>query len=257
MAEITNYENNVIVNGTNDNDSIYSEIDLSNVTINSYDGNDTVRNYSYNSEINAGDGNNTIYNRGYYVTITSGSGNDSILTDVDPHYGSENYRNVTVHSGAGNDTLMVNDHETCLDGQAGDDFISVEGGRSEYGWSTNTLEGGQGNDTMYGGNKNVFPYVEGDGDDIIYNFADGDTLKIEPNEYTSYISGDDMIINTAGDGHITLVGAADKNIFINDENINPAPDDNVGSYMQLSRWSYNFNFPTSDDSSSVIVASST
>ena len=253
MADFYNSSSNTVISGTAENDSIYSEIDLFDVTINSYAGDDNIENYSYSSAINAGDGNNTIYNRGYYVTITSGSGNDSIWTDVDPDYGSEHFRNVTVHAGAGNDTLMVNDHETYLEAGIGDDIVSVYGGRSDYGWSTNTLEGGQGNDTMYGGNKNVFPYVEGDGDDIIYNFADGDTLKIEPNEYTSYISGDDMIINTAGDGHITLVGAADKNIFVNDENINPISDDNLDMVMQLSRWSYNFNFP--DNSSNVVTFS--
>lgn len=264
MAEITNYESNIIVSGTNDNDSIVNGVYRdhgssvnssvgSYVTIQGYDGDDTINNYAYNVTVYGGEGENRIENSGQYVLIITDSGNDSIKTDV-RGIGDENYRDVTVHSGAGNDTLMVRDHETYLEAGAGDDFISVSGGR-DSSWSTNTLEGGQGNDTMYGGNKNVFPYVEGDGDDIIYNFADGDTLKIEPNEYTSYFSGDDVIINTAGDGHITLVGAADKNIFINDENINPDPNDNVGSYMQLSRWSYEYTFPEATSDVPILTSS--
>lgn len=255
MADFENTVNGIVVDGTNENDSIvngvyHGESSIgSYATIQGYDGNDTIRNYAYNVTIYGGEGENRIENRGQYVLITTGAGNDSVYTDIIGY--EENYRNVTVYAGAGNDTLSVLDHETYLNGEAGNDIVSVIGGRGR--WSTNTLEGGQGNDTMYGGNKNVFPYVEGDGDDIIYNFADGDTLKIEPNEYTTLKSGDDVIINTAGNGHITLVGAADKNIYVNDDNINPSYD---STRMQLSRWSYEFSFDNAESDSYDVNSSS-
>lgn len=50
-------------------------------------------------------------------------------------------------------------------------------------------------------------YNEGDGNDVIYNFNDNDTLSIASGTYSSKKSGNDLVV-TVGKGQITLVGAS-------------------------------------------------
>ena len=239
MADYNNTTADILIAGTGEADSVYNSSAASNVTIETYEGNDRIQNYGsyvtvissagndsihnaeqgqyYNNGIYSyligGDGDDTIWNNARYVTIDAGAGNDYVLTDIYP----TPFENVTVYGGDGNDTLIVNDHLCSLNGGAGDDYISVQGG----GWNGNTLEGGTGNDTLYGGGNNVFYYQEGDGHDIVYNYTVSDKIQINSNTpYSSVQSGSDVLI-TIGDGSILL-----KNSTITDVEIYYA--DSVG-----------------------------
>lgn len=221
MADYNNTTANILITGTSEADSVYNASVASNVTIETYEGNDIIKNYGESVTIIAGEGNNTIQNgevgggtygrysyimagsgddsitnRARYVTIDAGAGNDYVYTDIR----GDSYQDVTVYGGEGNDTLVVMDHQCSLNGGAGDDYISVLGSI----WNGNTLEGGTGNDTLYGGGNNVFYYQEGDGHDIIYNYTTSDKIQINSNTpYSSVQSGSDVLI-TIGDGSILL-----------------------------------------------------
>ena len=65
FANISNSENDKVITGTADADSINN--DGSNVTINALEGADTIENYGSNVIIDAGAGNNTIYSKSYYM----------------------------------------------------------------------------------------------------------------------------------------------------------------------------------------------
>ena len=190
MASFTNYDNNKIVRGTSSADNIYSS--------------------GIKVTISGGNGNDTIENRGYDVKINAGAGNDSVWTDVLSEYGSSNYRSATVNGGEGADTLKVRDHQTSLNGGAGNDLISVY----SSSWENNTLQGGKGNDIIYGGGSNVFVYSDGDGSDTIYYAQSGDTIQIATNNgYTSKKSGNDLIIKV-GSGKMTFKDGANKSFNI-------------------------------------------
>lgn len=207
MATLSNYNNDTVINGTNDADRLFSS--------------------GINVQIYGNEGNDTIENRGYDVTIGAGSGNDSILTDVYSSYGSSHYRSATVDGGDGDDTLVVNDNETSLNGGAGSDVISVY----SSGWKNNTLQGGKGSDVIYGGGANIFVYEDGDGDDTIYYAKSNDTIQIATNSgYTSLKNDNDLLINV-GNGFMTFKNAA--NLKLNIETRKPGSKFSAGTIETL------------------------
>lgn len=214
--ETINSTANTLVVGTAESDSIvnYGE----HVTINAGEGDNFVRNGEKNQTVDAGfyayiltgAGNDNIENHGRFSTIYSGDGNDSIHTDVyGSIWGDEEWRNVTVFGGAGDDILTVNDNETSLNGGAGNDIVSVT---SSTRWSTNTLQGGTGDDTLFGSNSNVFFYSEGDGYDVVYNFANGDTVQVNSATPYYYIAGNDPFI--ANTPWATIATAEDTAVIV-------------------------------------------
>lgn len=190
-VNISNSTSDIVITGTNDDDSIY--------------------NSGYNVDIIVAGGNNTIENRGTGAVIETGNGIDSILSDV---IGSpSDYRDVTIWSGAGNDTVHVRDNETFVNAGSGNDIISI----SSSNWDNNTLQGGAGEDTIYGGNANVLVYVSGDGKDLFYNVSSNDTIKITSGvlNRATVTNGSDVTFYV-GMGTISLVGAKDKTIHVED-----------------------------------------
>ena len=114
MATLSNSNNDIVINGTDEKDYIFSS--------------------GVNVQIYGNESDETIENRGYDVTIEAGAGNDSVWTDVLSDYGSSSYRSATVNGGEGDDTLQVRDHQTSLNGGAGNDLISVYSSN----WENNT-----------------------------------------------------------------------------------------------------------------------
>ena len=175
----------------------------------------SISNYTPNALLNGTDYNDTITNLtgGYNSTIYAGAGNDLIQ-----EYSFSN----NIYVGAGNDTILNVGENSTLDGGAGDDFIYVASGTA----GKNTIYGGAGNDIIslgggkgsngyyssdYGGDHNLIIYNSGDGNDIIYNFYNTDTLQVVGAKYTTTTSGSNLIVGV-GTGSITLSGVTSANI---------------------------------------------
>ena len=194
---IENSSDGVAVQGTADDDTIYSS--GSSVTINAGAGNDSVSLTSaddaiYYNLVQGGDGADTIMaDLPLYSTINGGRGDDIIRTS----YGIENL----INGGDGANTIFAQySFNSSINGGDDGDIILVIG----YG---NTIRGGKGNDTIansvdeyseiaddfgeYTGN--VYLYQNGDGNTEISGYDGRDTLKISGSTYSTQISGSDLI----------------------------------------------------------------
>ncbi len=126
---------------------------------------------------------------------------------------------------------------TILSGSSGNDFINNYSGSNVYisggagsdviGTGTNyydsssgknvTVNGGTGDDFITGmSSKGVlYEYSYGDGNDFINGFNSNDTLQIYNSNYSTMISGDDLIV-FVGAGSITLKNSANISVKIRD-----------------------------------------
>ena len=160
-------------------------------------------------------GNDTIDNSGEEVLINGGYGDDSIYSSNDSYSGA----NVTIQGGAGNDTIVGRFGDSFIMGGAGNDKISMSGDVDSA-----IINGGTGDDTIYNDGVdgyNLFQYVAGDGDDVIYGFTSNDILQILEGTYSTLKFGADVIVKV-GSGSITLKDAANIEI-----NIDGVPDANL------------------------------
>ena len=120
----------------------------------------------------------------------------------------------TLKGGSGNDTLSGDAGNDSLLGGAGNDKLFGDAG-------ADILVGGKGNDTLTGGDGNdVFFYTPGDGNDVIADFTNGDTVKLgskktKVNEKKSKVSGNDYIL-AIGSNTIKIKGAAKMSIPVVD-----------------------------------------
>lgn len=139
-----------------------------------------------------------------YVKVSTGGGNDSIYNDLGYY--------ATIDAGTGNDTItLYYGKASSVNAGAGNDRVSLYGGSP---FSVITVTGGAGNDTVYSsGYKTLHQYASGDGNDVIFNWSESDTLKIAGGKYTKKTSGKDVIL-TVGSGKITLKGAKGKTLNI-------------------------------------------
>ena len=143
--------------------------------------------------ISGGAGNDTICNSEFFVSINGGAGDDWIDSDAD---------NVTINGGAGSDSIITGNKYVSINGGEGNDWIA------DYGGYNVTISGGKGNDTIrlgsyYESARTVIKYASGDGDDVISNVNDNDTLQITGSTYTTMKSGSDVIFKV-GNGSITV-----------------------------------------------------
>ena len=89
------------------------------------------------------------------------------------------------------------------------------------GYENDTIIGGKGNDTLQGGSgADVFVYSNGDGKDIILDYAEEDTVQIKSGTAKATTSGNDVVF-TIGSGKITVLGAANKTVSYIDANGKP------------------------------------
>ena len=168
--------------------------------------NDYLSNYSDNVMMYAYGGADTIYNYGDDVTISAGEGNDTVIR------GLADYN--SINAGAGNDVISLSSSQN-------------------WGWRT-TINAGTGDDTIYANSLNsyygdLYRYMSGDGNDIIYGFTDKDTIFISGTTATRSTVSGNVILNMASGGAITLSGASSKTFTVIDDDT-PLPIVNSTSH---------------------------
>ena len=212
----------------------------------------------HDSFAQGGSGNDTIYiDSGLRHRINGGPGDDVLYAHLgDKHFLYGNDGNDEIHivddgtkrsdnniarGGEGNDMLYIENggQSHYLYGDAGDDYLSVDG---DY----NTLDGGDGNDTLtvVGGSNNTLNGGAGNdllsvqgGLNMLYGGAGKDTFSFEEGNHIimDYTAGEDVIeiasgsisktelVNdgkdvkfTVGEGSITVTDGAGKTISLKD-----------------------------------------
>ena len=250
---VSNYNDNSIVSGSSYADTIYNYGDTD--TINAGNGNDTIYNDKGDyASINAGAGNDSIDGNNDYTTVNAGAGNDTISGN---HWKSQlnggddndlisitSYWYNTINGGEGADTIYAGGGEHSVNGGAGNDRISLSGDNL-------TVRGGTGNDTIYGdtATKHLYQYSAGDGSDIIYNWSSNDTLTIAGgNSWSTTKSGNNIVVNIANSGKVTLGGANGKtiNIYPSSRSNPPAtvPSANITPQEIIRRFMYSLDITT-------------
>ena len=197
---ITNQGNEVSISSGAGNDSIYNYGDSAKIFGN--DGEDYIVNYTLgaNSTIDGGADNDYIWNYGNKVSISGGSGDDYL----------QNYNSgtdVTISGGDGKDTVFNAGSEVSIGGGAGNDYIDNKAENA-------TIGGGAGDNTISNSGKYATFVYEG-GNDYIQGADATSTLQIS-DSFTSVASGSNLILTIANKGKITLVGAKDKGITVDD-----------------------------------------
>ncbi|EIW20876.1 MULTISPECIES: calcium-binding protein, partial [Pelosinus] len=153
------------------------------LVINDYlSGNETMNGGSLNDYIEGGDGSDIISgNAGndYLLggkgndTIYGGAGNDNIGGDANL---GDNGGDDKLYGGAGNDQLWDRYGSNLLDGGDGNDDLIIDGDQINDPANINILLGGNGNDTLHvwGGSTNTLD--GGAGNDILENYGTNSTL---------------------------------------------------------------------------------
>jgi len=195
---VGDYADNVTVNAGAGDDYITAAQYNNSVEVHAGEGNDTIGGlYSHYSTLDGGDGDDFISDYSNNNSIVGGNGNDTISIS----YGGGGGGNLTIDAGAGNDSISMEDNNSSISGGSGDDYIYIR--------NNNTVSGDAGNDTielhMYA--EALINYAAGDGNDLINAFNETSTLSIGGGEYSSVVSGDDIILGV-GENLITLDGAA-------------------------------------------------
>ena len=106
-----------------------------------------------------------------------------------------------------------------LNGNANNNtIIGGKGADKIYGNAgADSLYGGKGNDTLTGGAGNdVFVYGNGDGKDVIADYAAGDSIKISSGTITKTAYSGSNVVFTVGSGTLTVKNGKGKSISITD-----------------------------------------
>lgn len=218
-SDINNYTDNTLISGTSSADTINNYGDR--VTVKANGGNDKIYNNKGDyASIVAGNGDDSIYGNNDYTTVSGGAGKDTITGN---HWRSKLFGNGdndlisittywynTIDGGSGNDTICAGGSEHSINGGAGSDRISLSGNKL-------TVKGGTGNDTIYGdtATSHLYQYGAGDGSDIIYNWSSSDSLTITGGRsWSSVTNNNNVLINVANSGTISLMGAKGKTINV-------------------------------------------
>ena len=208
---------------------------LTGATIKGLGGNDTITNSGDSVSVDGGSGKDILSNSGKNVTLYGGSGNDTLTggssADIlrggsgnDSLNGGDD--NDKLYGNAGNDTLLGGNGADTLSGYTGNDILyggagndSLNGGDGKDtlnggsgkdkllgGAGNDSLNGGTGNDSLWGGSgSDTFYYAKGDGKDVIYGFANNDSLTLDGLTFTSsYSSTSGALALKVTSGSVTL-----------------------------------------------------
>ena len=153
----------------------------------------------------------------------------SVLPDM--QY-SNNYKNLTLNQYFNGTLKDYNSKVKTIDAREVNNQIEIIGNaqnNSIHGGNKNdTIYGGKGNDKLYGGyGDDVFVYNDGDGNDTIYDYAEGkDVIKINKSIKSTSIGflgigflGNDFVFKL-GNGKITVKNGKTKKIEVIDKDNN-------------------------------------
>ena len=231
-----NSDNGSIINGDEGNDTI-NVGDHKNSLINGGNGNDFIHvEENYNNTVNAGEGNDTIRvfakNESESLSIYADNGNDLIEIRSDIYDNSKHGKDITVIGGAGNDTfrnVFFNESEFLYFYDTDEDGIDDETVKGYFESPQEFIV-----ETTWIINENkrtdkksyvlfyerTFQYADGDGDDVIEDYHEGDTINITSGNISSVSLKGSNVILKIGSGSINLKGASGRTITIIDENGN-------------------------------------
>ena len=141
------------------------------------------------------------------VTLNNNGNGSSFILD------KGDYGKAKIKGSANDDVITSKGSKLSIAVDKGDDTVKVAG-------SNTTVTGGKGNDSLISNKTggNVFVYANGDGNDVITNFAATDKISITSGKASVAIKDDDVVF-TVGKGKITVKDAA-KNIVSNGKKIN-------------------------------------
>jgi|CXWL01.1.fsa_nt_gi Ca2+-binding RTX toxin-like protein len=145
-----------------------------------------------------------------------GKGNDTLIGDAANNWLAGGQGADVLSAGAGNDVLLIDANDTSIDGGDGNDLVQVIG---DVGVTLNLaqshiegIQGGRGNDFLYGGGNSSVFVRGGDGDDALIGGAANDVINGE--------NGSDLIDGGAGNdilrggrGKDQLVGSAGDDLI--------------------------------------------
>ena len=131
---------------------------------------------------------------------------------------NSDYKSAKITGSSSADTITTAGANMVITAGKGNDSIVSKGKNA-------TITGGAGNDTLTGSSgADVFVYSDGDGNDIITNYAENDKISLKSGAAEISTSGNDVIFNI-GSGKITLQKAKGKTItYLEDGNERTYPD---------------------------------
>jgi RTX calcium-binding nonapeptide repeat (4 copies)/Putative metal-binding motif len=204
-----------ILYGGDDNDILYGGKD--NDVLLGGGGDDYLAGFDGRDQLSGNQGNDTLVGGNGNDFLTGDEGNDIIYGDAGNDLIQGGAGNDTIKAGYGNDTIFGDNGEDYLFGEAGNDQIwTGSSSPNDPDTSYNYVDGGSGNDLMYG--SAGFDYMVGSsGNDTMYGYAGNDLLL--GNDGVDHLdggAGDDTLDGgngadglNGGPGRDTLRGGAD------------------------------------------------
>ena len=211
-------------------------------------GNDTIYGTSDSDFLFGGAGNDALYGLGGFDYMFGGPGNDAYFVDQpEPTMENPGEGIDTVYASV--NTTLASDVEILIpygaaDGGSGNDGDNVLfGGNGTVGL---TLDGGNGNDWIYGSNFDD-TLIGNNGNDFMWGFAGNDTMQGGLGDDVYIVEqGGDQVQEAAAMGNDTVYSAINyilpanvDNVFIYDNTVSPAPNMAVGN--NDANWLVNYN----------------
>jgi hypothetical protein len=245
---ITNSGKRAVIDGDSGANQITNDAAGISTRITATYGNDTIINAAMNVTIGAGDGLNQITNSATAngADITAGKDADTITNsatrvqinagDGDNQVTNNSGANeVTITTGAGDDTIDNRANNVTINTGAGDDVVSL----NAIGATSNivSVEGGIGNDTIYGQTTGgrTYVYNSGDGDDVIVNWTTDDAIYLNLNagDYYEKETTAEGLVFTFYDSTKAKTGSITISELVNNERVNPTGGIPVHVYGKL------------------------
>ncbi|OSI17114.1 VWA domain-containing protein [Neisseria dumasiana] len=224
MSENTNISTRnadpaVVVQGTSQDDVLYGS--TGKTVIYGMAGNDTIHGQSGMDTMYGSQGNDSFYIKGAGDTVIekAGEGTDTVYSSVS-YTTPRHVENLTLTgnariNGTGNNednVITGNDNYNRLNGGRGNDSIYGQAGED-------TIDGGEGNDKLYGGadRDNIFG---GAGDDVLDGGEGKDVMRGQAGDDTYYVDNvNDTVIEEAGEGTDTVYSSVTYTASRNVENV--------------------------------------